>query len=956
MRAIIPLPDRRPGRTEIAMSGADFGQFVNSFFPVHVSPPSVMRHAAFLLVGSLLLTGSALAKDAPLRTAEQRFSSLSAAEEPSFRRHVVPLISRAGCSGRECHGSFQGRGGFQLSLFGYDFEKDHKQMTVNADGDEKQVRINREQPEKSLLLTKGTNEEAHKGKERYKKGSWEYNLMLKWIQAGAKSDVEATGEFGHLEITPKEIVFKRPGEKVQLRVLAHWKDGTVEDVTQLTRFRSNDDSVSTISATGMVEAKDKGDTHIVAFYDNGVHPIPVMLPVSDKVGPKYPQVATASKVDELVVGKLRKLGIVPSETCTDTEFLRRVSLDLVGTLPTPDQITSFLADKSPSKRAAKIDELLKTPAYAAWWATKLSDFLGNNPRVLRGNGQNNYGERFSRQWYDWMKERIAKNEPYDQMMAGIILATGRTKPGQTYEEFAREMSGYFRTENPLNFVERPNMPYFWQRSNLQKAEEKALAFSHSFLGVRIECAQCHKHPFDQWTQNDFKSFQAFFEGVRYASKGGGGKSAAPGETVTYASLTKEIRDAVPASTNKNQNMQRELAAEFEKRVKAGEPAPWQEVFAEVRDTKGKLSEREIERMKKQNPNFDGRVLTPKILGGEEVMLKEFPDPRAPLMEWLRSPKNPYFAKAWVNRVWATYFHRGLVEPADDMNLANPPVNEELMDYLADGFVKSGYNMAWLHKEVLTSATYQRSWKPNDTNKGDEKNFSRFVIRRLPAEVVVDGITQATLSTERIGKFRDEIEARAIGPNANAGRAGNGGKGGGSNYSLNIFGKPVRETNCDCERTTDPTLLQTLFTRNDPELLNALEQSKGAGWVDEIRKATTTASPARAKGDIAQLEGLIRKMEFKLKENPARREQMEAELKAAKEKLAKLQPSPAATKPTTANLDDYINLVFLRTVSRPPTATEIEKARADLAAATSPSEGVRELLWAMLNTREFMVNH
>ena len=922
-----------------------------------------MQIVASILIGTLALTATLVAKDAPLRTPEQRFADLAKAEEPSFRRHIVPLISRAGCNGRECHGSFQGRGGFQLSLFGYDFDKDLKQMTVNADGDEKQVRINKEHPEKSLLLLKGTNEEPHKGKERYKKGSWEYNTVLKWIQGGAKGDVEATGDFDRLEISPKEIVFKKLGDKVQLRVLAHWKDGTVEDVTQLTRFRSNDDSVSTISLAGVVEAKDKGDTHIVAFYDNGVHPIPVMLPVSDKVGPKFPKLATTSAVDEHVIGKLRKLGILPSETCTDTEFLRRVSLDLTGTLPTPDQIISFLSDKSPAKRTTKVDELLKTPAYAAWWTTKLSDFLGNNARVLRGNGQNNYGDKFSRQWYDWMLQRVAKNEPYDQLMAGIILATGRTNPDQTYEEFAREMSGYFRAENPLNFAERPNMPYFWQRSNLQKAEEKALAFSHSFLGVRIECAQCHKHPFDQWTQNDFKSFQAFFEGVNYGGKGGGGKAggglpAQKGETVTYTSLTKEIRDSIPASTNKNANMQKELGAEFEKRVKAGEPAPWQEVFTTVRDTKGgKLSERELEQMKKRNPNFDGRVMTPRVLGGEEVMLKEFPDPRAPLMTWLRSAKNPYFAKAWVNRVWASYFHRGLVEPADDMNLANPPVNGELMDYLAEGFVKNGYNMAWLHKEILTSATYQRSWKPNDTNKNDEKNFSRFVIRRLPAEVVVDGITQATLANDRLAKFRDDIETRAIGPNANAGRGGGGGGKGVSNYSLNIFGKPVRETNCDCERTTDPTLLQTLFTRNDPELLGALDQSKGTAWVEEIRKATTVStSPVKRKGDDAQLEPLIRKLEAKLKANPGSKE-LVAELKQAREKLAKLQPSPAPaeTRPPV-NADAYITQVFLRTVSRPPTASEVEKARVDIAAANSTAEGVRELLWAMLNTREFMVNH
>lgn len=920
-----------------------------------------MRNVVAALLGLLNLTGSLAAKDAPLRSPEQRFADLAKAEEPSFRRHVVPLISRAGCNGRECHGSFQGRGGFQLSLFGYDFDKDLKQMTVNADGDEKQVRIDREHPEKSLLLTKGTNEEPHKGKERYKKGSWEYNMVLKWIQGGAKSDVEATGEFDRLEISPKEIVFKKLGDKVQLRVLAHWKDGTVEDVTQLTRFRSNDDSVSSISLAGVAEAKDKGDTHIVAFYDNGVHPIPVMLPISDKVGPKYPRLASNSKVDEHVVGKLAKLGIIPSEVCTDTEFLRRVSLDLTGTLPTPDQITSFLADKSASKRVAKVDELLKTPAYAAWWTTKLSDFLGNNPRLLRGAMGNggNYGSSFSRHWYDWMNQRVAKNEPYDQMMAGIILATGRTKPDQTYEEFATEMSSYFRAEKPANFADRPNMPYFWHRTNLQKAEEKALAFSHSFLGVRIECAQCHKHPFDQWTQTDFKQFQAFFEGVSSAgSKSGGVKPTEKGakgdkpgkEMVTYASLTKAIKDAVPPDP-KGGNNQKALQTEFDRRVKAGEPAPWQEVYALVK-APTKVSDKD----RKKNPGFDGRVLTPKVLGGDEVMLNEFPDPRAPLMEWLRSPKNPYFAKAWVNRVWASYFHRGLVEPADDMNLANPPVNGELMDYLADGFVKNGYNMAWLHREILTSATYQRSWKPNETNKNDEKNFSRFVIRRLPAEVVIDGITQATLGTERLSSFRDDVENRAIGPNANAGNAGKGGKGSGSNYSLNIFGKPVRETNCDCERTTDPTLLQTLFTRNDPELLSALEQAKGGAFIEEIRKATSGkgATPKR-KGDDAELASRIATLEAKMKKRPTNTE-LETELKQAKEQLAKSQPKPAAAKAPLANADDYIAQVFLRTVSRPPTATEFEKARADLAAASSPADGVRELLWAMLNTREFMVNH
>ena len=858
--------------------------------------------ALALVVGARVSAG---AGTPDLRPPSERFASLAAAPEPSFRRQVVPLLSRAGCSGRECHGSFAGQGGFQLSLFGYDFDKDLKAMTVDANGGEKQVRIDRSNAAKSLLLTKPTMEEAHKGKKRIDKGSWEYNLMLKWIQSGAKGDVEATGEFDRLEITPHEIVFKATGEAVQLKVLAYWKDGAVEDVTQITRFRSNDDSVSTVSPTGVVTAKDKGDTHIVAFYDNGVQPIPVMLPVSEQTGPKYPPVATTKKVDALVIAKLRKLGIVPSAVCTDAEFLRRVTIDLTGGLPTVEQVTKFLADPSSNKRSAKIDELLRTPAYAAWSATKLSDYLGNNAAQLKPQGgARNYGAKFSRQWFDWLYERILKNEPYDKMMEGVVLATGRTRPEQTYEEYAREMSSYFRTENPANFAARPNMPYFWQRANVKKPEEKALAFAHSFLGVRIECAQCHKHPFDQWTQTDFKKFQAFFEGIDYGSK------AAKDEKVTFASLTKELKDAVPADPKAGNN-QKAMGAEFDKRVEAGGLVPWQEVIVSNKG-KSKLSEKELARLKATNAKLDGRVLTPKILGGDEVLLNEYPDARVPLMQWLRSAKNPYFARAFVNRVWAGYFGRGLVEPADDMNLANPPVNRELMDYLSDGFAAHGYDMAWLHREILTSDTYQRSWKPNATNQQDEKNFSRMVPRRLPAEVVVDAITQATLGTERVAKFVADIENRAIGPNANAGAAR---KGGGGNYSLTIFGKPIRETNCDCERTTDPTILQTLFTRNDPEMLSALDQARGgAAWIEELRKSVA-GGVARKKGDT----------------------------------------SPPATA-KTLDLEKVIPELFLRTVSRPPTTDELTRAKTDIAAAKNQVDGVRELLWAMLNTREFMVNH
>lgn len=883
------------------------------------------------------------AAEKKLPTASERWTNLEKADSPSFRRHVVPLMSRSGCSGRECHGSFSGQGGFQLSLFGYDFEKDHKEITSDK---EDGIRVEKDKPAESLVLLKATNEEKHKGKERIKKGSWEYNLLLKWITEGAKSDVVETGEFDRLEIFPKEIVFTKTGETVQLKVLAHWKDGTVEDVTQITRFRTNDDTVSNISDTGEVKCTGPGDTHVVAFYDNGVLPIPVMLPVSDKVGPKYPQVATRTKVDELVVNKLRKVGIVPSDVAGDTEFLRRVSLDVTGTLPTPSEIREFVADKSSDKRAKKIDELLNRPGYAAWWATQMNDWTGNNASQLRGAGEKEYSNELSRLWYDWILDRVQKNEPYDKLVAGIVLATGRTSPDQSYVDYAREMSSYLKKENPASIADRPNMPFFWLRQNVRKPQEKALAFAHSFLGVRIECAECHKHPFDQWTKMDFEQFQAFFEPIKY---GGNNKK----EEITLRTMADQMRASVGEGDKKEQKKLMEAA--FEKLVKAGEPAPWQELFVSQTAAR-KLSDKDIARIKAKNPNYNSRVATPKILGGDEVSLTDYPDPRAPLMEWMRDPENAYFARAFVNRVWANYFGRGIVEPADDMNLANPPVNKELMDYLASEFAAKGYDMKWLHREILNSDTYQRSWKPNDTNKLDEKNFSHMVLRRLPAEVAMDAITMATASTKDQSTFAGDIEKRAIGPASSVGN-----KKGLSSYSLTTFGKPARLTNCDCERTADPTLLQTLFTRNDPEMLVKLESpSRDGAWISELRNINAGPEAKKADGELrktrATRDNLKKRRAMHMEKGTATEvqlKQVDAQIAAADEKEKQLV---GAMKPVVINHDEVITEIYLRTVSRFPTDAEMKLAKEDLANAKDPVDGVRDVLWAMLNAREFLVNH
>ncbi len=910
--------------------------------------------AALGLTSDKAKKASAAAKPSPvLPTAANRWTALARSEDPSFRRHVVPLMSRAGCSGRECHGAFAGQGGFQLSLFGYDFDKDHK--AINAESDSG-LRIDTVHPTDSLVLLKATNQEKHKGKERIRKGSWEYNLLLKWVQGGAKNDTVETGDFDRLVIEPREIVFAKAGESRQLRVMAHWKDGTVEDVTQLTRFRTNDESVAVVSDTGRIESKEKGDTHIVAFYDNGVQPIPVMLPASEFTGAKFPKVPARTTVDKLVLNKLSKAGIVPSAICTDAEFLRRVSLDLTATLPTPDEVRAFLADKSPDKRAKKIEALMKTPGYNAWWTTLLCDFSGNNPRQLNTGGDLQLNDKFSRQWYDWIHKRVADNVPYDQIVAGIVLATGRSAPDQNYEEFAREMAGYFRTENKADFAARETMPYFWQRQNVRKPQEKALAFAHTFLGVRIECAECHKHPFDQWTQTDFQQFQAFFEPVNYGAR------RVKDDPMTYDTVTKALQEQFGYDRKKQTN-RNEYRKQLQQLLQAGEVVPWQEVYVNPPKEKKPLSEKELARLKAKNPGADGRVFTPKILGGEQVMLSRYPDPRGPLMDWLRNKENPYFARAFVNRVWAVYFGRGIVEPADDMNLANPPSNAELMDHLATGFTRSGFDMKWLHREITSSDTYQRSWQPTPSNKLDDKNFSHARIRRLPAEMVFDSIAMATASSTGQARFVADVDNRAIGPNASI----SGKTKAGDSYTLNTFGKPARLSNCDCERTSDPTLLQTIYTRNDPALLGLLDSTKrdGAGWIEELRRASSPElAPEKLQALLTKYEEerarfVQQRAEREKAQLPAEkdRQKNDGRLKDFDQRIARTRTELAAARNRKpVDLVRATEEVFLRTVSRLPTATEMTQARQDIAAAKDPVEGIRELLWTMLNTREFMVNH
>lgn len=902
--------------------------------------------------------------DADNLTSEERFSNLDAIEGVSFRRHVIPLASRLGCSSRECHGSFKGQGDFRLSLFGYDFKLDHTAMAGGED-----PRVDKESPKESLLLQKPTLEVRHKGKKRLDVGSWEYNVFLDWIRSGAYNDEKETGEFDKLVVHPSSIVFQESGEEIDLKVFAHWMDGTIEDVTGFTRFQSNDDSVATVDKNGKVSSSGPGDTHVVAFYDNGVTPVEITRPWNQKIADNYPELAINTEIDRLIINKLQKLGIEPSEICSDEDFLRRLMVDLTGSIPTAEQALTFIQDPSPNKRVAKIEELLQSPEYAAWWTTKLCDFTGNNQFQMPDR---NFRNEFSIQWWEWIHKRISDNTPYNELIAGIVLATSRNSKDQPFEEYAAEMSSYIRESEPEEFAHRETMPHFWSRRNIRTAEEKALSFSHSFLGVRIECAQCHKHPFDQWTKQDFDHFKAFFEPIRYGRNPTKEKNK---DAMTYASVIKDIEKASGYDRTKRTN-RKELDQEIKKRVSLGQPVAWQEVFVDPRY--GNPTMKRNKNSKKRQASK--RVLTPKILGGDEVMVQSYSDPRQPLMEWMEDPENPYFARSFVNRLWAHYFGRGLVEPADDLNLANPPSNEELMSHLEKGFIFSGFNMKWLHREILMSDTYQRSWEPNDSNRLDDKNYSHRNIKRLPAEVIYDGIQQATAPTEG----HNDITARAIGPNSGIisrnSRVGAG-------YSLNVFGKPKREINCDCERNNDPTLLQTIYTRNDPDMLKAIESGskRSIRWIDQLRSKYSTDngkgnSNAALQNQLTQINRQIARLRQTKPQEPGEdlsKENMKKFKEASKkfrnqmsllrERQSQLQSrlrnkgerkSAKVSKKTGSvfPVEQLVTEAFLRALGRIPDQHEFQSAIQDVNKMEDPVDGIKDLLWALLNTKEFMVNH
>ena len=908
------------------------------------------------ILSALLLAGSAFAEDTVTRTAAERFALADSTETPDFQRHVVPLLGKLGCNGRACHGSFQGRGDFRLSLFGYDFETDHGEMYG---------RVDPETPSESLVLTKPLMEIPHEGGQRLKAGSWQHRILLNWITADAPKRPVDAAKLTRLEVTPVEIHFNADGQNAQLKAVAIWADGSREDVTDLCRFQTNDDQVADVTSEGLIAAGTPGDTHIVISYDSAVVPIAVIRPVSNKTDDNYPATPTPTRIDELVVAKLKKLGVVQSEMCSDEQFLRRASLDVTGALPSVPEIRKFAADTSVDKRARKIDELLERPGYTAWWTTRLCDFTGNSDDQL--NNVTPIRTEASKQWYEWIHARVARNASYDEIVEGLVMAVSRD-PGESYEDYCKNISSMYHNDSNYSFDQRHTMPHYWSRTNFQQMEDRVIGFAYTFLGVRIQCAQCHKHPFDQWTQDDFKGFQGFFTGVT-------GRNQNP-----RPDAKKEYQDML-AKFETGDLKGNQLRNELGKLVKKGETIPFGEVFTTppartvVENKNGK--ERKV---RKGNSRTASEA---RLLGQEPMDLSGYEDVREPLMEWLRSPDNPLFAKAFVNRVWANYFNVGIVNPPDDMNLANPPSNAPLLDYLADGFIANKFDMKWLHREILNSRAYQLSWQPNETNRLDERNFARAVPRRLPAEIAWDMVSQAVSNDEKYASYATSVDGRAIAiPGAGLRSRGNNDSAG---YALTIFGRSIRESNCDCDRSQEPSLLQTIFLRNDGQVLSMLDSKDG--WLSQVAKengiAFKSKSPTQAdraegarrdqarqttlgklrsqvKAAQADLERLQKNPEANAKQIAKREQQMKSVRSRMKEFADPAETvdgeQPELVVQSSINVPNAIEDAYLRTLSREPTEEEVATATEFIASSTDQLDGLRGVMWALLNTKEFIVNH
>jgi hypothetical protein len=563
--------------------------------------------------------------------------------EWSFANEVVPIFTRTGCNSGGCHGSPSGRGGFRLSLLGYEPDQDYEMVVKDRNG----KRVNTVQVSTSLILTKATGKVPHGGGKRFEEGSRFDRELRAWLAAGAPRQGEFDARLSRIEVFPTAWAPARAGERQPLVVLAHRDDGTTQDVTGYSRFASNDDQVAEVSEDGLLTAGKPGETAVMVRYLGGVAVVNVRVPRPQLPPAAYTAFQPANYVDEEVLARLREVRIAPSGPASDAEFLRRVTLDLTGATPTVEEARAFLDSKDPARRTRLVDELLQRPSFVEFWTLKWSDLLRNNQQAKQDKGVQVF--------HRWIREAVRRNKPWDVLARELITATGSAYRNGAANWYNTGDSG---DEQPLAL---------------------ASATSQVFLGIRLDCARCHNHPFEAWSQLDYYGFAAFF--ARLKSKPGPDEN----ERIFYAAAEGEVKH--PRS-----------GAVIPARLLGGD-AP---SFAAEEDRRERLAE----------------WLT---------------DPR----------RNPWFARSIANRLWNHFFGRGIVHPVDDTRLTNPAANEKLLTALANRLVAYKFDLQRLMRDIVLSRAYQASGTPTPSNANDRLYASRALPRRLYAEVLLDAIIYAT---------------------------------------------------------------------------------------------------------------------------------------------------------------------------------------------------------------------
>ncbi|HEY2253969.1 MAG TPA: DUF1549 and DUF1553 domain-containing protein [Planctomycetaceae bacterium] len=560
----------------------------------------------------------------------------------TFESDVQPLLTRLGCNAGACHGKSRGQNGFALSLLGFDSDFDYAALVGEARG----RRVFQAAPESSLVLRKAAGQVPHGGGKRLEVGSSHFEILRRWIEAGAPRTPADAPRLLRVTAEPATRSLA-PQENFKLRVIAEYSDGKRRDVTDAAAYQSNDKTIAAVveGADGMIQAGPvPGEAAIMARYMNFITVCAVTIPLPGSVPEAaYEKLPRSNEIDDLVWKKLKLLGMLPSPAAGDATFQRRAYLRAIGRLPSPDETRAFLTDSSAGKRELLIDRLLERPEYADFWANKWADLLRPNP----------YRAGMKAVWNldAWLRNAFRRNMPYDQFVRELLTAQGST----------------WHNGATVIFRDRPD------------TVEIGASVSQLFLGTRLECAKCHHHPFEVWSQDDFYGFASFFS--RVGHKGAGlSPPISGGEEMIFTTAS------------------------------------------------GRL-----------NHGRTGEPVSPKLLGGAPLTLGADQDPRAVLVEWMTSPDNPYFAKVMANRVWAELMGQGLVDPVDDMRATNPASNEPLLDYLAKDFRQQGYDIKKLIRRIMTSSVFGLSSTPSERNVADVRNFSRYYRQRLRAEVLLDAV-------------------------------------------------------------------------------------------------------------------------------------------------------------------------------------------------------------------------